>query len=102
MSVHWATALGLPPAFQASVLRDVMFTPHRPVVFRATWAGRENDAIRNFARAVCDRREFDRVPELRPMLERAGCDDRTVLAHVGRHGTHFRGCWVIDRLLGKS
>src|SRR5262249_36905545 len=38
---------------------------------------------------------------LADLLERAGCTDPSVLAHCRGLGPHFRGCWVVDSLLGK-
>jgi hypothetical protein len=32
----------------------------------------------------------------------AGCDDESLLAHCRSSDRHFRGCWAIDALLGKT
>jgi hypothetical protein len=47
-------------------------------------------------------RAFDGLPILADALEEAGCDDAELLAHCRRNGPHARGCWVIDRILGRS
>jgi hypothetical protein len=35
-------------------------------------------------------------------LEEAGCMDEQILTHLRSGGEHYRGCWVIDLLLGKQ
>lgn len=35
-------------------------------------------------------------------LEEAGCSDRIILEHLRKLGTHVRGCWVVDLILGKE
>jgi hypothetical protein len=35
-------------------------------------------------------------------LEEAGCQEPVVLDHCRGGGEHFRGCWVVDGLLGKE
>jgi hypothetical protein len=46
-------------------------------------------------------RGFDRMPILADALEDGGCDEPSVLAHC-RGGSHVRGCWVVDLVLGKA
>jgi hypothetical protein len=35
-------------------------------------------------------------------LEEAGCSDEQILGHLRSGGEHYRGCFVVDALLGKS
>ena len=35
-------------------------------------------------------------------LEEAGCDNIDILLHCREPGTHVRGCWVVDLVLGKQ
>jgi hypothetical protein len=35
-------------------------------------------------------------------LEEAGCQLRDVLDHLREPGGHWRGCWVVDWLLGNA
>ena len=44
----------------------------------------------------------DRLAVLSDALEEAGCDAGAFLDHLRGPGPHFRGCWVIDRILGKT
>jgi hypothetical protein len=34
-------------------------------------------------------------------LEEAGCTDRDILSHCRAPREHWRGCWVVDLLLGR-
>jgi hypothetical protein len=35
-------------------------------------------------------------------LEDAGCSDPDLLGHLRGPGPHVRGCWALDRVLGKE
>jgi len=54
------------------------------------------------AQAIYSERRFGDLPILTDALEKAGCDDPEILGHCRAAGPHFRGCWVIDALLGKG
>jgi hypothetical protein len=47
-------------------------------------------------------RAFDRMPILTDALQDAGCDNDDILNHCRQTGEHWRGCWALDLLLGKS
>jgi hypothetical protein len=49
-----------------------------------------------------DSREFSPMPILADALQDAGCDSAEVLDHCQGFGTHARGCWVVDLVLGKG
>ena len=36
------------------------------------------------------------------ILEAAGCDNAELLGHLRSGGTHFRGCWGLDAVLGRK
>ena len=44
----------------------------------------------------------ERMRELAQVLQDAGCDDAELLSHLRGEGTHVRGCWALDTILGKS
>jgi hypothetical protein len=54
------------------------------------------------AQSIYDGRSFERMSELADVLKQAACDNSDILNHCRRSGTHVRGCWVIDAILGKS
>jgi hypothetical protein len=54
------------------------------------------------ASTMYETRDFSPAPILADALEEAGCDNGDMLAHCRAERVHGRGCWVVDRLLGKS
>jgi hypothetical protein len=58
--------------------------------------------IRKLAQAIYDERRFSDLPILGDALEEAGCMDAAILAHCRQPGGHGRGCWVVDRIVGKK
>jgi hypothetical protein len=81
------------------LLRCVFGNPFRPAVLKAAWL---TPGVVGLVRTIYDDRAFDLLPVLADALEDAGCDDDDVLAHCRGPGTHTRGCWPVDLLLGKS
>lgn len=43
-----------------------------------------------------------RLAILADALEEAGCTDEQILTHLRGGGEHYRGCFVVDALLGKT
>jgi hypothetical protein len=84
---------------QADLFRDIFENPFHPPVVRREWL---TDTVTGVAAGIYADRAFDRLPILADALEEAGCDDPDVLAHCRGGGPHARGCWVVDRVLGKS
>jgi len=84
---------------QSEVLRDIFGNPFRPVTFDSAW--RTADAL-GLARGIYDDRAFDRLPILADALEDSGCDSADILDHCRTPGSHARGCWVVDLILGLS
>jgi hypothetical protein len=83
----------------AVVFRCVFGNPFRPVAFEPEW--RTSDVVA-LARGIYDARAFDRMPILADALQDAGCDNDDILTHCRDTGSpHARGCWVVDRVLGK-
>jgi hypothetical protein len=53
------------------------------------------------AQAIYDERAFERMPELAYALTTSGCTNSEMLAHCRDGRNHWRGCWVIDAILGR-
>lgn len=113
-------------AAAASLLREIVGNPFRPVVlapeepadvFAALGVmGRElkrperryvkrgwltSDAIA-IATAIYADLDWPSLPILADALTDAGCDSEDLLGHLRSPGPHVRGCWALDLILGKS
>jgi hypothetical protein len=86
-------------AVQASLLRDIFGNPFRRPHFDPTW---QTSSVVRLAKAIYEERAFDQLPPLADALEEAGCTNADILAHCRQPGLHFRGCWVMDLILGKG
>jgi hypothetical protein len=85
------------PASGTAWLRDIFGNPFRPVDFSA-W---RTDTAVALARQMYESRDFGAMPILADALQEAGCDNAAVLNHCrDAPQTHFRGCWVVDGVLG--
>jgi hypothetical protein len=81
------------------IIQDVVGNPFHPVPFDPKWITSTATAL---AHGIYTDRAFDRLPFLADALQDAGCDNADILAHCRSGGTHVRGCWVVDLMLGKS
>ncbi|MBM3981841.1 MAG: hypothetical protein FJ304_16510 [Planctomycetes bacterium] len=79
-------------------MRCIFGNPFRPVAFDPAW---RTDTAVALARQMYESREFSALPILADALQDAGCDNEDVLNHCREPGTHVRGCWVVDLVLGK-
>jgi hypothetical protein len=86
----------------AGVLRDIFGNPFHPVTLDPTWLLWNNANVPKIAQAIYDDRAFDRLLILADALEQAGCDQADILNHCRSDGSHARGCWVVDLVLGKK
>jgi hypothetical protein len=84
---------------QCCLLRDIFGNPFRPVSFSPEW---RTDTAVSLARQMYESRDFSAMPILADALQDAGCDSAEVLNHCRNEGAHVRGCWVVDRVLGKE
>jgi hypothetical protein len=86
---------------QAELVREVFGNPFaRPLggVEEAGWCTGE---VFHEAERIYAAQAFDNLPGLAAALERAGCDDARLLAHLRKSGLHCRGCWALDRLTAR-
>jgi hypothetical protein len=82
-----------------ALLREMFGNPFRPVAFSASW---RTDTALSLARQMYESRDFGAMPILADALQDAGCENEEILAHCRSEGPHFRGCWVVDLVLGKA
>jgi hypothetical protein len=94
---------GIDYIHQIRLLKDVFGNPFRPPpVIDPAWLSRNDGHIFKLVTAIYDDRAFDRLPALADALEAAGCADAELLGHLRGPGTHVRGCWGVDVVLGKA
>jgi hypothetical protein len=85
---------------QSRLLEDIVGNPLRPVAVESAW---RSSTVVALAQGIYAEKAFDRLPILADALQDAGCDSEDVLAHCrDPKGVHARGCWLIDRVLGKE
>jgi hypothetical protein len=92
-------------AAQAAVLRD-LFGPQPLAGIRAAQSLLNQQAV-TFAGQVYEERilpegklDGHRLTELSHAIESSGAQAE-MLSHLREHSSHWRGCWVVDLLLGK-
>jgi hypothetical protein len=81
------------------ILRDIFGNPFRPITLNPAWL---TSTVTTLAEQMYDRRDFSPMPILADALQDAGCDSDDILNHCRGENVHVRGCWVLDRLLGKE
>jgi hypothetical protein len=86
-----------------SLCRCVFGNPFRPPSpLPPTVLAWNDSTVRRMAQGIYDDRSFDRLPILSDALLDAGCDDEELIGHCRSEGPHVRGCWAVDRILGKE
>jgi len=84
---------------QAEILRDIFGNPFEPAAIRSEWLTHE---LVETGRRIYEERAFDQISDLASALERAGCRDRTIVAHFHGQSVHVLGCWLLDSILGRG
>jgi hypothetical protein len=95
----WSFVYSAAQQMQSALARDIFGNPFRPVAFDPTW---RTDIASRIASTMYESRNFSAMPILADALEEAGCDSVDILLHCREPGTHVRGCWVVDLVLGKK
>jgi hypothetical protein len=93
-------------AAQAGLLRCLFGNPLRPVTSNPSWL---TPSVTDLTQAAYEHRHLPsgnldpaRLAVLADALEEAGGTDEAILSHLRGSGPHVRGCWAVDRLLGKG
>jgi len=91
------------------LVREILGNPFRSFSIAGSVAVWNDSIISRLAQAAYDDRilpagtlDNTRLFILADALEEAGCTDEQILTHLRGGGEHYRGCWVIDLLLGKQ
>jgi len=81
------------------LFRCVCGNPFRPATLDPKLL---TSTARSLAEGIDAERAFDRLPILADALQDAGCEDLELLGHCRGPGPHGRGCWAVDRVLGRQ
>jgi hypothetical protein len=85
---------------QANVVREIFGNPFHPVAFDPVW---RTDTVMTLANQMYAAREFGAAPILADALQDAGCNSAELLHHLrDLSAVHYRGCWVLDLVLGRE
>jgi len=88
---------------QTMILCDLLgHLLHTSVTFNPAWLQWNDGTVRKMAEAIYRDNTFADVPILADALEEAGCGEAVILHHCRAKMRHYRGCWVVDALLGKE
>lgn len=86
-----------------SLVRDIFGNPFRPIsLLDPAWLKWDDATVTRLTHRIYDERRFEDMPILADALEEAGCTRVDILEHCRGPGPHVRGCWVVDRILGKE
>lgn len=83
----------------ARLVREVFGNPFKMVAIEA---GRLTPVVEEVARTIYETYAFKRLPEIADLLDADGYNGKMLIEHCRDQGPHFRGCWVLDLILGKS
>ncbi len=93
-------------ARRSGLLRDIFGNPFRTICLDSAWL---TPTVLALAQAAYDNRispagtlDNARLAVLADALEDAGCTDAVILNHCRQPREHYRGCWLVDLLLGKE
>ncbi|HYT91973.1 MAG TPA: hypothetical protein VEL76_24880 [Gemmataceae bacterium] len=107
-SAAWVNLMRQGWADYCDVLRDLFGNPFRRVSVPPAWLAWNGGTVRQLAMAAHEERncsatlDATRLAVLADALEEAGCNSTELLGHLRGPGQHYRGCWGVDTLLGKS
>jgi hypothetical protein len=96
---EWLSARAAERAAQTGLLHCIIGNPFRPVTLDSTWLTSDVTAL---ARQMYESRDFSAMPILADALQDAECESADILNHCRGPGTHVRGCWVVDLVLGRE
>ena len=104
----WAAVIGA--GVRVALVRDIFGNPfRRPSPLPASVLAWNDGTVRRLAEGTYEERRMPgvtldsaRLSILSDALLDAGCEDEELIAHCRQPGPHYRGCWGVDRVLGKE
>ncbi len=85
----------------ADLVREICGNPFRPVAIAAEWLQRQDRLVPRLAERIDQTGQFEDLPILADALVEVECPLPALIAHCRLASGHVRGCWAIDRLLGR-
>lgn len=82
------------------IARDLLGDFFHAIPVPEEWLDSNGGVVRKMAEAIYHNHDFGSMPILADALEEAGCADPVLLSHCRWPAPHYRGCWVLDTLLG--
>jgi hypothetical protein len=98
----WTTACVAELDAQTTMVREVFRSPFHRVHVDPAWLAWKRGSVVRLAQRIYEDQMFVDLPRLAIALKSAGCDNAQILDHCGQAVEHFRGCWMLDLLLGKA
>ncbi|HEY7428484.1 MAG TPA: hypothetical protein VH682_29905 [Gemmataceae bacterium] len=93
----------------ADHVRELFGNPFHPLTLSPSILSWNDSTVVRLAQAAYDERNLPkgtldkgRLAILADALEEAGCTDEQILGHLRGNERHYRGCFVVDALLGKT
>jgi hypothetical protein len=86
----------------SDLLREIFGNPFRPGTLEPAWLTWHDGTVPKLAQSIYERTDSVSLPILADALEEAGCSEATILEHCRQPQEHVKGCWVLDRILGKT
>jgi hypothetical protein len=90
------------PNAQVALLRNIFGNLFRLTVLEPSWLRWNDLTVPRIAEGIYEDRAFERLPILADALLDAGCDNDDIIQHCREPRPHVRGCWAVDRILGKA
>jgi hypothetical protein len=66
------------------------------------WLAWNDGTVVKLAQSIYEDHRFDDMPILGDALEEAGCTEQAILCHCREPRKHWRGCWLVDAILGEG
>jgi len=82
----------------ARLVREIFGNPFKSVSVETFLT----PAVIGLARTIYEERAFQRLPEIAALLEANGFNGKMFIEHCRDPRPHYRGCWAVDLVLGKS
>jgi hypothetical protein len=84
---------------QADILREIVGNPFQSIIVQPET---RTMTVLEVAEAIETAKDWERMPILADALEDAGSTDTALLDHLRSGMSHVRGCWALDRVLGRG